>query len=368
MAGEFRRYSGASSILSETINAAATQVTVAFSNFPALPPFDIVIDSEIISVVGISSQPVGTGALLGMIQPPETLTFTVVRGREGTTASKHLAGRPVKCVITSDGFISLSDDKGYSGLRVVSGSSISVEVTDGNGIFLIDPSDERWREFPVQDDVILPLLSDGEVGDVYAYWSDVTDIVEYEIQHWVSPQSPAQRSIRDGVTSRTGSLTRRYVGSVQRQGALYSASVLRVALTSASLVSLKHGGFRTLRLVPAVSTVTLNGLQTARDGSVVVLHNTAATQKVVLKHNSNAASAGEKFLLPKGLDLPIDPLDGVVAIYDVASQAWRTLSNCYIREPRPEDPVLQENSLEDGSDNLMAYADGRSDTIFYRGN
>ena len=368
MAGDFRRYSGASSTLSETISATANQIVVAFSSFPALPPFDIVIDSEILSVVGISSQPVYSGGLLGLIQPPETLTFSVLRGREGTLASKHLSGRPVKSVLSKDGFLSLADDKGYSGLRLTSGSSITVLADRGAGVFLIDPTDDRWREFSASDDVVLPLLSDGEVGDVHAYWLEGGQMVEYEIQTWASSQSPISRPRRDGVEGRTGSLTRRYVGSVQKQGTLYTPSALRVILSSASVVGLKHGGFGVVRLAPSVATVTLHGLQPARDGTTVVLQNTAATQKVVLKHNSGTALADEKFLLPKGGDLPLEPGGGVVAVYDVVSRSWRTLANCYIREPRPEDPVFQENALEDGANNLLAYGSSRSDVIFYQGN
>jgi len=123
-----------------------------------------------------------------------------------------------------------------------------------------------------------------------------------------------------------------------------------------------------VRLAPSVATVTLHGLQPARDGTTVVLQNTAATQKVVLKHNSGTALADEKFLLPKGGDLPLEPGGGVVAVYDVVSRSWRTLANCYIREPRPEDPVFQENALEDGANNLLAYGSSRSDVIFYQGN
>lgn len=368
MAGEFRRYSGATSTLGETIDATATQIVVAFAAFPAHPPFDIVIDAEILSVVGILSRPAYSGGLLGLIQPPDTLTFTVARGREGTTAKKHLAGRPVKSVLTKDGFLSLADDKGYSGLRLVSGNSISVRTDAGAGVFLVDPADSRWREFPASDDTVLPLLADGEVGDIHAYWLEGSQIVEYEIQNWASPQSPVARPRRDGVESRTGSLTRRYVGSVQRQGTLYTPSALRVILSAASVAGLKHGGFGVVRLAPSVATVTLHGLQPARDGTVVVLLNTAATQRVVLKHNSVTAAANEKFLLPKGGDLPLDPLDGVTAVYDVVSRAWRTLANCYIREPRPEDPVFQENALEDGASNLLAYGASRSDVIFYKGN
>ena len=74
------------------------------SAFPAQPQFRILLESEILLVTGVS------GA-----------TFTVTRGAEGTTATSHGSGLPIKQILTAGAVAQLQVDV-QSTLRVYSGS------------------------------------------------------------------------------------------------------------------------------------------------------------------------------------------------------------------------------------------------------
>ena len=75
---------GGSSTLNGAINDSVTSITVtSASSFPSYPDFRIKIESEILTVTGISGS-----------------TFTVVRGEEGTSAAAHADTTDVAHVVT----------------------------------------------------------------------------------------------------------------------------------------------------------------------------------------------------------------------------------------------------------------------------
>jgi hypothetical protein len=366
MAGNFRRYSSAKTQLSSTVSQTDTYISVtASSSLPSLPPFDIIIDAEICTVIGVSSE-VYLNGLLSLSTSPSSIRLQVSRAQEGTSATRHLVGRPVSCVLTKKGLLSLADDNGYSGLVLKAGSSITIQADKGDGIFLVDPLDNIWREFPAGDDIAIGLMESGQVADVYAYWLDGSSMVEYEIIVWTSPQTPPFKPTRDGVLVSPNSPTRRYIGSVQKKNNFFSPTVLDIE-TYSSTTTIYHCGFRILRIKSFVAVSTLYGLQQASDGEAVVLINTSATQKVVLVNNSSSALSKTKFFMPSGGNLTVDPGNSVTVVYDSVDGAWRAVSNCYIRPPMPGDPLIQANSIEDGDANLLAYDDGSGNVIFYQG-
>lgn len=366
MAGNFRRYSGAKTQLSSTVGQTDTYFFVSTSKeLPSLPPFDIIVDSEICTVIGLSSEVYFVG-LLSLSGAPSYIRLEVARGQEGTAPARHLAGRPVACVLTKSGLLSLADDNGYSGLELKSDALITIQAEKGNGIFLIDPIDNTWREFTAGDDIAIGLLENGQVADVYAYWLNGSQTVEYETLAWFSPQTTPSRSIRDGVVVKSNDPTRRYIGSVQKKGSFFSSTVLDFDAYT-TMTTIYHCGFRVLRMNPTVAVSTIYGLQQAGDGEAVVLINRAATQKVTLVNNSLSALSKTKFLMPSGGNLTINPGNSMTVVYDSVDGVWRAVGNCYVRPARPNDPLIQENSIEDGDNNLIAYNNGSDDIIFYKG-
>lgn len=361
MADDFRRFGGSASTLKVTVDATSTSIFVEPSiSFPSNPPFDIVIDSEIITVRTIAYSSLYQATWL-----------IVSRGQESTVATKHLKDRPVTPVLTKKAFLNVADDKGSASARPIPATSITVKPVEGNGIFLIDPMTNDWRRFQAEEDVLPPVLSDGEYADIYAYWNETAQETRYFMTVWSSSMPRLVTTLRDGVSVRadTFSITpRRYIGTVQRQGSLYTPTANRVNLATANNPTVRHEGFKVVRLNPTVTGVTLHGLQSARDGKTVVLSNISSTQAVLLKHFSSSALTNEKLILPSGGDLTIPPGGGVVCVYDVVTRAWRIVNNCFIRPPRGNDPDLVMNALEDGLGNLLAYSDGSADLILYQGN
>lgn len=361
MADNFRRFGGAVTTLKETVDTASTQLVVNYSaTFPQNTPFDIVIDSEILTVRAIQIRLQLSDALL-----------TVSRGQESTAATKHLQNRPVIPVLTKKAFVSLADDKEYSSVGPVSGTSITVQPVRGNGIFLIDPMVNEWRRFPANGDVLPPILSDGECADLFAHWNELAQETLYFMAIWSASNPRPGMSLRDGVKIRTDTSStapRRYIGTIQKQGIFFTTAAYRISLSVANNPTVRHEGFKVVRLNPTVTGVTVHGLQSARDGKSLVLSNISASQAVLLKHSSASALTNEKFLLPSKGDLTVPPGGGVVCVYDVVSRAWRIVNNCFVRSPRNNDPDLVQNALEDGLGNLLAYADGQADLILYQGN
>ena len=361
MADDFRRFGGAATTLKFTVDAAATSIIVEpTANFPSTPPFDIVIDSEILTVRSISYN-------WAYLAPQ----LFVSRAQESTTATKHLKGRPVTPVLTNKALLAVSDDKGYASVSPVPSNSITVENVRGNGIFLIDPMTNEWRRFPASGDVLPPILSDGECADLFAHWNDLAQETLYFMAIWSASDPRPAMTLRDGVKTRTDSFStvpRRYIGTIQKQGSFFTPAAYRISLATANNPTVRHEGFKVVRLNPTVTGVTVHGLQSARDGKSVVLSNISASQAVLLKHSSTSALTNEKFLLPSKGDLTVPPGGGVVCVYDVVSRAWRIVNNCFIRPPRGNDPDIVQNALEDGLGNLLSYADGQGDIILYQGN
>jgi hypothetical protein len=369
---DFRRFGGAATTLLESVDAASSQIVVNYSpEFPKNPPFDIVIDSEICTVQALSSSSaLPVGLLLSLTQSSPALILTVSRAQESTTATRHLFGRSVTPVLTKKAFLAVADDKGYASVRPVPATSITLQLSSGNGISLIDPMTNEWRRFPATPETLPPILNDGESADIFAHWNESLQDVMYFMFVWPTPSSRAAMTIRDGVLTRTDSyniVPRRYVGTVQKQGSLFTPGAYRVGLATANNLTVRHEGFKVVRLNPTVSSAVVHGLQAARDGKMVVLSNISSSQGVLLKHASVSALTNEKFLLPQKGDLTIPPGGGVSCIYDVASRAWRFVANCFFRPSRETDPDIVENALEDGEGNLLAYADESDNIILYKG-
>jgi len=370
---DFRRFGGAATTLLESVDAVSNQIVVNYSpEFPQNPPFDIVIDSEICTVQALlsrSSSPVGL--LLSLTKPSSELVLTVLRAQESTQAVKHLFGRPVQPVLTQKAFLTVADDKGYVSVRPVPGTSIALQPLSGNGVSLLDPMTNGWRRFPAGTETLLPILADGEAADIFAHWNESLQKVMYFMAVWSTSSSRPTTTLRDGVATRTDSYSlvpRRYVGTIQKQGTLFTPNAYRVTLSAANNLTARHEGFKVVRLNPTVSAVVLHGLQSARDGKMVILSNVSSSQGVLLKHASASALTNEKFLLPQKGDLPIPPDGGVACIYDVVSRAWRFVANCFFRPSRETDPDIVQDALEDGEGNLLAYANESGDIILYRGN
>lgn len=361
MADDFRRFGGAASTLKLTVDATSTSIYVEPAvSFPSSTPFDIVIDSEIITVRNINYSYLYQATWL-----------TVSRGQESTTPTKHLKGRPVVPVLTKKALLAVTDDKGYASVSPVPGTSITVQPVRGNGIFLVDPITNEWRRFPAGADILPPVLADGECADLFAHWNELAQETLYFMAIWSSSDPRQAMVLRDGVKTRTDSLStvpRRYIGTIQKQGSLFTPGAYRVGLTTANNPTVRHEGFKVVRLNPTVSGVTVHGLQSARDGKTVVLSNISSSLGVLLKHSSTSALTNEKLLLPNKSDLTVPAGGGVVCVYDVVSRAWRIVNNCYIRPARETDPDIVQNALEDGLGNLLAYADGKGEVILYQGN
>lgn len=345
--------------LKETANATTSQLVVDYSPlFPQNVPFDIVIDSEIIVVRAIQIRLEHNDVIL-----------TVLRGQESTDPTKHLAGRSVVPVLTKKSFLTITDDKGHSSVAPVAATSITIGQTNGNSIFLVDPLTNDWRRFSAEAYTLPPILADGECADIFAHWNESMLETLYFMAIW-SGSSPRQSfSYRNGVKIRNdGPTVRRYIGTIQRQGSLFTPNAYRVNLAAANNPTVRHEGFKVVRLNPTAANVAVHGLQSARDGSRVILSNISSTRAVLLRHSSTSALTNEKMLLPNAANLSLPPGGGVVCVYDVVSRAWRIVNNCFVRSPHGNDPNLVQNALEDGDGNLLAYFDGLTDVILYQGN
>lgn len=345
--------------LKETANSSTPQLVVVYSPlFPQNVPFDIVIDSEIIVVQAVQIRIEHNDAIL-----------TVSRGQESTTATKHLAGRQVVPVLTKKTFLAITDDKGFSSVAPIPSTSISIGQTSGNSISLVDPLTNEWRRFSADSYVLPPLLADGECADVFAHWNESIQETLYFMAIWSGGNPRPATVLRNGVKVRNdGPTVRRYIGTVQRQGSLFTPNAYRVNLTAANNPTVRHEGFKVVRLNPTVANVAIHGLQSARDGTRVILNNISSARAVLLRHSSTSALTNEKMLLPNASNLSLPPGGGVVCVYDVVSRAWRIVNNCFVRSPHGNDPDLVQNALEDGDGNLLAYFDGLTDVILYQGN
>lgn len=132
------------STLGGDINDSVTTLSVASaSSFPADGNFRILIGSEIMLVTGVS----GT-------------TFTVVRGREGTTAASHTTGDSVTLVLTADSVVRfLKDNIPLAGATELPPQN---SLTDSTGA-TIDSTDLTWVN---QDSSTVTDLSNGNISMV----------------------------------------------------------------------------------------------------------------------------------------------------------------------------------------------------------
>ncbi len=126
------------------MDAFTTQVPV-FSGmlFPRIPTFRIKIGSEVMRVIDVMG-----------------LTFTVVRGTEGTTATVHLAGAIVRSCLTTE---SLTAFVSQHGGQTIAGSSANMSArSTKNTLFL--PTDQQVAG--IFDDVAQTWLPYGPVRAV----------------------------------------------------------------------------------------------------------------------------------------------------------------------------------------------------------
>jgi hypothetical protein len=121
--------------LASGIGSGDTTLTVASAtNFPTSPNFPIIVDTELMMVIGVS----GT-------------TFTVTRGIEGTTAASHVTGAALGQVITAGSLLPLAgliSGVTFANLPAASSALIGVpvRVTDiGAGGTIFVTNGTIWR-------------------------------------------------------------------------------------------------------------------------------------------------------------------------------------------------------------------------------
>lgn len=79
-----------------------------------------------------------------------------------------------------------------------------------------------------------------------------------------------------------------------------------------------------LMIAPTDGTITLTGIISLDDGSVIVISN-RGNANLVLSHQSTSSTAANRIITPTGSNYTIAPNHGAMIIYDDLSNRWRFL-------------------------------------------
>jgi len=209
----------ASTTLAANIASGDTTLTVSSSaNFPTVPNFRILIESEILLVTAVS----GT-------------TFTITRGKEGTTAASHVAGKPIDHILTAESLKQLQIDsldhsicKGRLTLGTTAVPTADVTGASANTLYFrafqgnqvsLRSSSGNWNIYTYASDLSQSLsgLTANTNYDIYVYDSGGGVLVLSTVA-WTGDTARSATiypTLVDGVYVQSTDNTRRYLGTIR---------------------------------------------------------------------------------------------------------------------------------------------------------
>ena len=79
-----------------------------------------------------------------------------------------------------------------------------------------------------------------------------------------------------------------------------------------------------IRLNPSVGTLDLTGLTAQADGTAIFLYNVnTGANVVVIKTESGSSTSTNRFTNPGAADVPMNPKDSALALYDTTNARWQ---------------------------------------------
>ena len=335
---EFDRFAnGAKSFLTSSITSSGTYIPVnSVVGFP-IPPFKVVVNSEIIKVQSVDTT---------------TNVFSLVsRAQEGTTAAVHNTGAQIVNVLTRDSLLNLSVDNNIANFALSAsdtdpyatflGQQVHLIPKNGDRISLIDPIENVWRIFYIKMPNPNYLNVDQtpsnleKLIDVFAYYDNTDQQVKlYQSPAW-SIDNPSERlsmTRTNGILTRTPDTFYRYLDTYQ----VKKPSTLQIAsfgwktlnLSTAGNVALYHNNFSKIMIKQTGNFNTIYALEKGYDGQKIILFNNSETKpffidKLALSITSGFASISG----PNNISLKVDVNAGIELYYDACFEKWNILEN-----------------------------------------
>lgn len=335
---EFDRFAnGAKSFLSSSITSSGTYIPVnSVVGFP-VPPFKVVVNSEIIKVQSIDS----TNNVFSLVS----------RAQEGTTAATHNIGSQIVNVLTRDSLLNLSVDNNIANFALSAsdtdpyatflGQQVHLIPKNGDRISLIDPIENVWRIFYIKMPNPSYLTVDQtpsnleKLIDVFAYYDNTDQQVKlYESPPW-SIDNPSERlsmTRTNGILTRTPDTIYRYLDTYQikkpsnLQVASFSWKTLN--LSTAGNVALYHNNFSKIMIKQTGSFNTVYALEKGYDGQKIILFNDSQTQPFFIDKLALSIPSGFANISgPNNISLKVDVNAGIELYYDACFEKWNILEN-----------------------------------------
>lgn len=350
---QFDRFANAArTILTQTLTSGTTSFSVSsISSFPA-PPFNIVIDNEIMKVYYTRSS--------------DNTFQSVLRAQEGTSGVAHSSGASVAHVLTKDALLNLATDNSVQNCALSSSTTdpyasdlsysyINLVPKDGNKIALVDPVENVWRTFSIEPAGVTqanapvnnfpsPVTGDvDKIVDVYAYWDDTYQRVKlYQSAPWdfTNPNGRPAQSRVSGVVTRSSYPTYRYLDSYQIINAPPLSSGWGYAVfgwktqkvTATGNIALYHNNFPRIKVnqSAAAGSNVVYCVQKGYDGQRVVMLNDSSYDLLVAPLAVDTPSGFATTWNESSGMYRVQPNAGVELYYDSCYQRWNIVKNSTI--------------------------------------
>lgn len=335
---EFDRFAnGAKTFLTSPLTSSGTSISVnSITGFP-VPPFKVVINTEIVKVNSIDTT--------------NKLFLSVDRGSENTTAATHYIGSQIVNVLTRDSLLNLSVDNNIANFALSAsdtdpyatflGQQVHLIPKNGDRISLIDPIENIWRIFYIKMpnpnylnvDQTSSVLN--KLVDVFAYYDNTDQQVKlYESPPW-SIDNPSERlsmTRTNGILTRTPDTIYRYLDTYQ----IKKPSTLQIAsfgwktlnISTAGNITLYHNNFSKIMINQTGNFNTIYALEKGYDGQKVILFNDSDSKSFFIDKLALSIPSGFAGIAgPNNISLKVDVNAGIELYYDACFEKWNILEN-----------------------------------------
>jgi len=335
---EFDRFAnGAKTFLSSPLSSSGTSFSVnSITGFP-VPPFKVVINSEIIKV--------------NEIDTTNKIFSVVSRGQENTTSEIHYVGSQVVNVLTKDSLLNLSVDNNIANFALSAsdtdpyatflGQQVHLIPKNGDRISLIDPVENIWRIFYIKMpnpnylnvDQTSSVLD--KLVDVFAFYDNTDQQVKlYESPPW-SIDNPSERlsmTRTNGILTRTPDTIYRYLDTYQ----IKKSSNLQVASFSwktlnkstSGNIALYHNNFSKIMIKQTGNFNTIYAIEKGYDGQKIILLNDSESKSFYIDKLALSIPSGFAGISgPNNISLKVDINAGIELYYDACFEKWNILEN-----------------------------------------
>lgn len=336
---EFDRFAnGAKSFLTSPITTSGTYINVnSVVGFP-VPPFKVVVNSEIIKVQSIDS----TNNVFSLVS----------RAQEGTTAATHNIGSQIVNVLTRDSLLNLSVDNNIANFALSAsdtdpyatflGQQVYLIPKNGDRISLIDPIENIWRIFyikmpnPNYLNVDQNSSSLNKLVDVFAYYDNTDQQVKlYQSPPWSIDNPTLERTLMtrtNGILTKASDPSYRYLDTYQ----IKKPSTLQIAsfgwktlnVSTAGNIALYHNNFSKIMINQTGNFNTIYALEKGYDGQKVILFNDSDSKSFFIDKLALSIPSGFAGIAgPNNISLKVDVNAGIELYYDACFEKWNILEN-----------------------------------------